>query len=176
MHMVSNLERPSTNGHLPVRGRAAIYIRVSSHKQEDGVSLEVQLEACRQYCEKTGLDVVSEFRDVESGLHVDRPQYRQALALARAKGFDQLVCYRYDRTGRDDAEYMTMLRDFAKLGITLVSATGESPDPLYQKLAGVLAWDESRRISVRTAGSKMKRHTEGKWNGKVPLGYSVHYL
>ena len=84
--MVSNLERPGTNGHLPVGGRAAIYIRVSSHKQEDGVSLEVQLEACRRYCEKAGLDVVAEFKDVESGLHVDRAQYQQALALARGRG------------------------------------------------------------------------------------------
>jgi site-specific DNA recombinase len=66
-----------------------------------------------------------------------------------------------------------MLRDFAKQGITLVSASGESPDPLYQKLAGVLAWDESRRISIRTSGSKMKRHTEGKWNGKPVFGYGL---
>ena len=150
--MVSNLERPGTNGHLPVGGRAAIYIRVSSHKQENGVSLEVQLEACRRYCEKAGLDVVAEFRDVESGLHVDRPQYQQALALARSKGFNQLVVYRYDRSGRDDAEFAGMLRDFAKLGIQLVSASGKSPDPLYQKLAGVLAWDESRRLSIRVSG------------------------
>jgi DNA invertase Pin-like site-specific DNA recombinase len=172
MEMVTTLERPGTKG-VTLGGKAAIYIRVSSHKQEDGVSLDVQLETCRRYCEKAALDVVAEFRDIESGLHVDRPQYQQALALARAKGFDQLVVYRYDRSGRDDAEYATMLRDFAKQGITLVSASGESPDPLYQKLAGVLAWDESRRISIRTAGSKMKRHAEGKWNGKPVFGYSV---
>jgi DNA invertase Pin-like site-specific DNA recombinase len=96
--------------------------------------------------------VVAEFRDVESGLHVDRPQYQQALALARSKGFNQLVVYRYDRSGRDDAEFAGMLRDFAKLGIQLVSASGKSPDPLYQKLAGVLAWDESRRLSIRVSG------------------------
>jgi hypothetical protein len=44
--MVSTLERPATNGHLPVGGRAAIYIWVSSHKQENGASLDVQLVAC----------------------------------------------------------------------------------------------------------------------------------
>jgi site-specific DNA recombinase len=174
--MVTTLERPgATNGH-PVGGRAAIYLRVSSHQQEDGASLDVQLETCQKYCESHALEVVATFRDVQPGLDIDRPQYQQALSLARSKGFDHLVVYRYDRSGRDDAEYAGMLRDFAKLGIALVSASGESPDPLYQKLAGVLAWDESRRISIRTSGSKMKRHTEGKWNGKVPLGYSVHYL
>jgi site-specific DNA recombinase len=174
--MVTTIERPGTNGHLPVDGKAVIYVRVSNAKQEDGASLEVQLETCRRYCEKSGLDVVAEFRDVESGLHVDRVQYQHALALARAKGFDQLVVWRYDRSGRDDAEYMTMLRDFAKQGITLVSASGESPDPLYQKLAGVLAWDESRRISIRVTGSKMLRFQDGKWSGKAVFGYSVQKL
>jgi site-specific DNA recombinase len=175
--MVTTLERPTTtNGHHPIGGRAAIYVRVSSRQQEDGASLDVQLETCGKYCASHFLEIVGKFRDVQSGLDIDRPQYQQALSLARAKGFDQLVVFRYDRTGRDDAEYAGMLRDFAKLGITLVSASGESPDPLYQKLAGVLAWDESRRISIRTSGSKMKRYTEGKWNGKTPFGYSIHHL
>jgi site-specific DNA recombinase len=113
---------------------------------------------------------------VLSGLIVDRPQYQQALNLARAKAFDKLVVFRYDRSGRDDAEYFGMLKDFSKLGIQLVSASGESPDPLYQKFAGVLAWDESRRISIRVTGSKMKRHEEGKWGTKAPFGYATHQL
>jgi site-specific DNA recombinase len=154
-------------------GRAAIYIRVSSHRQEDGASLEVQLEACRRYCEANGLEVVAEFKDVQTGLDVDRPQYQQALSMARTKGFDKLVVYRYDRSGRDDAEYAGMLKDFAKLGIALVSASGESPDPFSQKLAGLLAWDESRRISIRVTGSKMKRYNEGKWSTGAPFGYST---
>ena len=114
---------PCTNGRS-LGGRAAIYIRVSNERQADGASLEVQLELCRRYCETAGLDVVAVFRDVQSGLDVDRPAYQSALALARARGIDQLVVYRYDRTGRDDAEFAGMLRDFAKLGIQVVSASG----------------------------------------------------
>lgn len=167
--MTTLLELPSST--KIVGGRAAIYVRVSTDRQETGASLDVQLESCRRYCEQNGLDLVGEFKDIESGLHVDRPQYQQALSLAKAKGFNQLVCYRYDRTGRDDAEFMGMLRDFAKLGITLVSASGESPDPLYQKLAGVLAWDESRRISIRVTGAKVKRFENGYWSSKPPFGY-----
>ena len=115
--------------------------------------------------------IIGIFRDIQSGLDIDRPQYQAALTLAKSRGFDQLVVYRYDRSGRDDAEYMGMLRDFAKLGITLVSASGESPDPLYQKLAGVLAWDESRRISIRVTGSKMARFENGYWSSKPPFGF-----
>ena len=138
--------------------------------------LDVQLETWRRFCENNGLVVVAEFRDIQSRLDIDRRQYQQALSLARVKGFGQIVVYRYDRSGRDDAEYFGMLKDFAKQGIQLVSASGESPDPLYQKLAGVLAWDESRRLSIRVTGSKMKRHEEGKWNGKPVFGYAIHQL
>ena len=171
--MVTSLSWPAVaNGH-PVGGRAVIYVRVSNDRQKDGASLEVQLEQCRRYCEGAGLDVVAEFRDVQSGLDVDRPKYQEALSLAKSRGFDQLVVYRYDRSGRDDAEYMVMLSDFAKLGIQLVSATGESPDPLFQKLAGVLDWDESRRISIRVTGSKMKRFKNGYWSSKPPFGFDT---
>ena len=175
--MATTLDRPAGQRtvHLfPIpTGKAAIYIRVSGHRQEDGASLAVQLESCRLYCEVNGLEIIGEFKDVQSGLDVDRPEYQQALALAKAKGFDQLVVYRYDRTGRDDAEFAGMLKDFAKLGIQLTSASGESPDPFYQKLAGLLAWDESRRLSIRITGSKMKRHSVGQWGGKPPFGYTT---
>ena len=124
--MVNTLERPNLSGGR-IGGRAAIYIRVSKEKQKDGASLDVQLEACQKYCETNGLEIVAEFKDVQTGLDIYRPQYQSALALAKTSGFDQLVVWRYDRSGRDDAEYSTMLRDFAKLDIRLASATGESP-------------------------------------------------
>jgi site-specific DNA recombinase len=167
--MVTTLERAPRKA--PAIARAAIYIRVSSDRQKDGASLEVQLDTCRRYCEAHGLSVVGEFQDVESGLHIDRPAYQQALNMARAGGFDKLVVWRLDRAGRDDAEFAGMLRDFARLGIELASASGESPDPFSQRLAGLLAWDESRRISLRVRGSVMQRQTQGKWTGPAPFGY-----
>ena len=170
--MTTVLDRPSSPP-VPITGKAAIYIRVSSHGQEDGASLDVQLESCRRYCETNGLLIVGEYQDVQSGLVVDRPRYQEVLRLARSGGFDKLVVFRYDRSGRDDAEFAGMLRDFAKLKIELVSASGESPDPLFQKLAGLLAWNESRTLSIRVAGSKMKRHEDGKWNGGPVFGYTL---
>jgi site-specific DNA recombinase len=156
--------------------QAAIYVRVSSGKQESGASLDVQLEACQQYCDRMGLEVVASFKDIQSGLDIDRPAYQQALKLAKSKAITHLVVYRYDRTGRDDAEFAGMLRDFTKQNIQLVSASGESPDPFGQKLAGLMAWDESRRLSIRVTGSKVKRHQEGKWGTRAPFGYDSHQL
>ena len=117
--MVTSLEKPAIPHRTSVlpTGKALIYLRVSRREQEDGASLEVQLEACRRYCEAHGLEAVAELKDIGSGLNVDRPEYQRALKLAKDKAFDKLVVFRYDRSGRDDAEYAGMLKDFAKLGI-----------------------------------------------------------
>ncbi len=77
--MVNVAERPSlTNGNA-VGGRAVIYVRVSKTTQKDGASLDVQLETCRQYCERSGLEIVAEFKDIKSGLVVEWDQYQQVL-------------------------------------------------------------------------------------------------
>jgi site-specific DNA recombinase len=159
---------------VPIVGKAAIYTRVSTDKQQDGASLDVQLDACRNYCESNGLIVVAEFRDVLSGLKTDRPQYRQAVDLARSKSVDKLVVWRLDRLGRDSGEYITQLRDLRKLGISVSSVTQPGESVLMQELMGVLAAEESRQLSVRITASKRRRAAEGKWSGGfAPMGYDI---
>ena len=162
---------------VPIVGKAAIYTRVSTDRQQDGASLNVQLDACRHYCESNGLVIVGEFRDVLSGLKTDRPQYRRAVELARSKGVDKLVVWRLDRLGRDSGEYITQLRDLRRLGVSVASVTQPGESVLMQELMGVLAAEESRQLSVRITASKRRRATEGKWSGGfAPLGYSIKRL
>lgn len=163
----------SSSVRVPIVGKATIYARVSTDRQQDGASLDVQLEQCRKYCESNGLFVAAEFKDVLSGLKTDRPQYRQAVDLARSKAVDKLVVWRLDRLGRDSGEYITQLRDLRKLGISVVSITQPGESVLMQELMGVLAAEESRQLSVRITASKRRRSSEGKWNGAAPLGYSA---
>jgi site-specific DNA recombinase len=166
--------RAALTPRVPLVGKAAIYTRVSTDKQQDGASLDVQLDACRSYCESNGLIVVAEFRDVLSGLKTDRPQYRQAVDLARSKSVDKLVVWRLDRLGRDSGEYITQLRDLRKLGIAVTSVTQPGESILMQELMGVLAAEESRQLSVRITASKRRRAAEGKWSGGfAPMGYSI---
>ena len=170
--MVTTLER-SPSRKLVASGRAAIYLRLSSQRQREGVSLGVQLETCRRYCETNNVEIVAELQDIKSGLVIEREEYQRALDLAKQGKIDRVVVFRYDRVGRDNAEYARMLKDFAKAGIQLISASGESPDPFMQQLMGVLAWNESRTLSIRVSGSKMMRHLEGKWNGRSLFGYNL---
>ena len=161
---------------IPIIGKAAIYIRVSGHRQEDGASLDVQLDACRRYCESHGLLVVGEFRDVQSGLDADRPEYRAVKELARTNSIDKVVVWRYDRMGRDSAEYIPLLKDLRRLGVDVVSVTQPTGSIFMQQVIGIMAEEESRQLSTRVTASKQRRFKEGKWGGSPPFGYITRKL
>ncbi len=161
---------------IPIVGKAAIYIRVSGHRQEDGASLDVQLDACRRYCESRGLLVMAEFRDVQSGLDSDRPHYLAAVELARTNGIDKLVVWRLDRLGRDSAEYIPLLKGLRRLGVDVVSVTQPTESIFMQQVIGIMAEEESRQLSTRVTASKQRRFKEGKWGGAPPFGYTTRKL
>ena len=54
--------------------RVAIYCRVSTGGQEqEGTSLQAQLEACKKYCELKNYDIVYQFAEAWSGSSLERP-------------------------------------------------------------------------------------------------------
>jgi site-specific DNA recombinase len=169
------LARPSgasgATRRVPISGTAIIYYRVSGGRQEDGASLDVQRESCQRYCDDHGLEVVGEFRDIESGLHADRPQYMRAVEVARAKGADKVVVWRYDRLGRDSAEYIPLLKGLKRLGVDVVSVTQPTESIFMQQVIGIMAEEESRQLSTRVTASKQRRLQEGKWSVAPPFGY-----
>jgi site-specific DNA recombinase len=140
---------------------------------ENGASLEVQKEACERYCQQNGLDVVAEYQDIESGLHNDRPQYQQALTLAKSGDITHLVVWRLDRLGRDAHENLGVLKSLKKGGVSVTSVTQPSESVLVTSLLGVLAEEESRQISTRTLATKQRRTQAGLWQNQAPFGYQL---
>jgi site-specific DNA recombinase len=116
---------------------------------------------------------MGEFRDIESGLHPDRPQYMQASALALSRGIDKLVVWRLDRLGRDSAEYIPLLKGLKRLGVDVVSVTQPAESMFLQQVIGLMAEEESRQLSIRVTASKQRRFKEGKWGSTPPFGYDT---
>jgi site-specific DNA recombinase len=172
--MVGILERPI--GRAPIVGKAAIYTRISTSRQEDGASLQVQLESCRQYCHQNGLLVMGEFKDIQSGLYAGRQEYVEAVELARTKGVDKLVVWRLDRLGRDSAEYIPLLKELRRIGVGVVSVTQPTESVFMQQVIGIMAEEESRQLSTRVTASKTHLARDGKWASSVPFGYALQRL
>ncbi len=62
---------------------AALYARVSSDRQDVGLSVAAQLRALRDYAGKNGYLVAREYVDeAESGRIADRPQFRKMIDAA----------------------------------------------------------------------------------------------
>ena len=59
---------------------AIAYIRLSSKKQEDGMSKEVQEKACREFCKKEGLILKNVYYENKSALRPGkRPVFNEII-------------------------------------------------------------------------------------------------
>ena len=79
--------------------RVALYARVST---KDGrQDTENQLLALREYCEKQGWKIASEYVDHETGSHSRRPHFQQHVRRCAARKFDLLLFWSLDRLSRE---------------------------------------------------------------------------
>jgi site-specific DNA recombinase len=106
--------------------RTALYVRVSSDRQDVDLSVAAQLKALREYAARNDYAVVREFIDEgESGRTSYRPQFRQMIAMAKHSDepFDLILVYKYSRFARsreDSIVYKALLK---KSGVQLISIT-----------------------------------------------------
>ena len=100
--------------------RAAIYIRVSTQGQEeDGTSLDTQLERCRAYSLGHGYTVVAEHHDKDlSGARADnRPGLQNAITAA-CKRKAVLVVYSLSRLARCTRDAIDLAASLSAAGAT----------------------------------------------------------
>ena len=63
--------------------QAVIFARVSSKKQENGVSKEAQLDAMTSYCNKQGLKIIKSYSITESSTIGDRPKFKEMIEFLK---------------------------------------------------------------------------------------------
>jgi DNA invertase Pin-like site-specific DNA recombinase len=161
------------------------YLRVSTEAQgKSGLGLEAQRAAIGRFAEAEGLEVVAEYREVETGKGADafdrRPQLSAALARARLIGAPVVVA-KLDRLSRD-VHFISGL--MAQRVPFIVAELGADTDPFLLHLYAALAEKERALISTRTkaalvqakarvAVTGQKRHPDikrlGNPNGAVHL-------
>ncbi len=144
--------------------RIAIYGRVST----SGQNADSQLQACRQYAERCGYEVVATYTDTISGTtgKDDRPELSRLLADAFLKQFDTVVVWSIDRLGRSLKHCLEILDtlkshscDFVSLQqqIDTASPTGQ----LIFNIFACLANYERTMILERTALGRARAKSRG---------------
>lgn len=164
--------------------RAAIYIRVSSERQAEGVSPEAQEADCRALCEQKRYEVVAVYRDTEkyrigkrmvepSGTRADRPGLKAMLAAAREDRFDVIVAWKEDRLYRSYRPMLDVLDvlDDTNVDIELAKETFD------KRIAPVKAWAARMELDAKHDRFMMGvagRLENGKpWFVNAPYGYQV---
>src|ERR1041385_2996312 len=103
-----------------VMKKAAIYARVSTNNGHQ--SPEMQLAELREYCERRGWEITSEYVDNGvSGAKERRPQLDRLLSDCQRRAVDAVVVYRYDRFARSLRQLVNALEEFNALGIDFIS-------------------------------------------------------
>ncbi|GKU80502.1 recombinase family protein [Paenibacillus sp. L3-i20] len=159
--------------------RCAVYIRVSTDKEEQKTSLENQRSLFFQYLEDKGWDVFDFYIDVESGTTSKREHLQRLIQDAKERKFDVIVAKELSRLARNGGlsyQIRDMARDNRIDIVTLDNAinTIEGKGEMF----GLYAWmyeQESQRTSTRIKAALSSKARKGEFKGSVPpYGYRLN--
>ena len=78
---------------------AALYARYSSDAQNDGNSIEAQINAITDYAQREDVVIVEQYKDMaKSGTTADRPEFQRMMKDAEQKRFQLVLVHKYDRS------------------------------------------------------------------------------
>lgn len=142
--------------------QAIAYYRVSTQQQgRSGLGIEAQKSAVARFAESEGIEVVSEYTEVETGKGADvidrRPELAAALARAR-KSKCPVIVAKLDRLSRDVAFISGLMAHRVPF---VVAELGIDADPFMLHLYAALAEKERALISARTKAALAAKKAQG---------------
>ena len=161
--------------------KAVIFARVSSKEQEEGHSLDAQIQSCFEYAIKKDFKVAEQFKVVESSTATGRPEFLKMVNFVKNQREKiALLCHCVDRLQRDFDEQYLELQKLIKLGFVEIHYIKnefiehkdmDSSDKFRKNLDVLLANDYRNKISDNVKRSAKKKLDEGTILGDSPLGY-----
>lgn len=162
------------------RLRAAIYARVSSHRQADEGTISSQTEELEARVARDGLVLCEELRFVDegySGATLARPKLEKLRDIAAMGGVDRLYVHSPDRLARKYAYQVLLVDEFRNVRVEVVflnHGLGTTPEEdLLLQVQGVVAEYERAKIMERSRRGKRHAALSGRVSvlGGAPYGY-----
>ncbi len=150
--------------------RVAVYARVSTIG--NGQSPEMQLRELREFCDRRGWTVATEYVDVGiSGAKEKRPELDKLMADAHRRRLDAVIVWKFDRFARSVSHLLRALETFNALGVAFVSLS-ESLDTstpagrMVFTVLGAVAELERSLIAERVKAGLRNARAKGKRLGR----------
>ena len=165
-----------------MKKRVYTLYRVSTIGQVEKDDIPMQKEACHEFAERQGWEIVKEFSEKGvSGFKKsakDRDQLQLLQQAAAAGEFDVLLVFMFDRLGRRDDETPFIVEWFTKQGVEVwsVNEGQQRFDSHVDKLMNYIRYwqasGESIKTSIRTRTRIEQLTEEGHYTGgTVAFGY-----
>ncbi|MDD2398915.1 MAG: recombinase family protein [Candidatus Cloacimonadaceae bacterium] len=160
--------------------RVVIYARVSTIKEEQESSYELQVDELIKSVESNpSYELVCVYADKESGRNIkNRPSFNRMLELARIGGIDIIYTKSVSRFGRNAIEVPEIIRELRGLGVTVIfdkeniSTKDFGNEFLLNILSGV-AEEESLQISTNLRWTFSKKMSKGGNTTFSIYGYKI---
>jgi site-specific DNA recombinase len=155
--------------------RCFAYIRVSSLRQGDGVSLEAQREAITAFASRQQLTITAWHEERETAAKCGRPIFTKMIKELRQGKADGLIVHKLDRLTRNLRE-AALIGDIIDSGID-VYTTVDSLDVrsrggrLTAEIQAVIAADFIRNLREETLKGLHGRLKQGLYPFRAPIGY-----
>ncbi|HCY81171.1 MAG TPA: recombinase, partial [Xanthomarina gelatinilytica] len=156
-----------------------IYARYSDKKQDDGFSIDAQINAIKEYAISSNIEIKQIFVDqAVSGTSKDRKQLNEALKYCQEHKVHCFLVHKYDRFARNRYDSIIMKKNLSESGTEVVSITqqktGESSDVLLESLYDGMAEYYSKNLKEEVLKGMVEAASQGYWVGGVaPFGYSI---
>ena len=171
---------------IKMKKRVYTLYRVSTKGQVEKDDIPMQKEACRNFAESQGWEIVKEFSEKGvSGFKKsakERDELQKVQQAAMEGKFDILLVFMFDRLGRRDDETPFIVEWFTKQGIEVwsVNEGQQRFDTHVDKLMNYIRYwqasGESIKTSVRTKTRMEQLTQEGHFTGGcIPLGYRLEH-
>ncbi len=153
----------------------ALYLRVSTKREDQEGGLASQLEACQGYLRHKGLppEGAFVFEEQASGRQTNRPILRKLLHQAALHRFGNLVVFKLDRLSRGGiVPTFSLLRTLHDSGVRVHSVAEpwwDPSSPVHEVILAVLAFAaqiESQSISERVSAGITRKRVEAERRGE----------
>lgn len=159
---------------------AALYIRVSTDKQEE-LSPDAQLRLLKEYAQKNDMLIKNDLIFMENGISGKkadkRPQFQKMIGMAKTKEhpFDVILVWKFSRFARNQEESIVYKSLLKKNNVDVVSISEPIIDgPFGSLIERIIEWMDEY-YSIRLSGEVIRGMTEnamrGKRQAKSPFGY-----
>lgn len=161
--------------------KVATYARYSSENQREE-SIEAQLAAIEEYCEKEKHIIIARYIDrALSATTDDRPDFLRMISDAEKGLFEVVIIHKLDRFARNRYDSAFYKRKLKLAGIKLISVTERLDDTpesiILESVLEGMAEYYSKNLAREVMKGLRENAKEAKFTGgRPPLGYDVKDL